>query len=205
MRLTVLGHDEVEAIHEATLRILAEVGVVLTHVEAREVLVGAGARVRGEPVLLPADVVEAAVARCPQRISIRGRNGETAVLGDGSLHWHNLGGARDVYEPSSGIRRPATVEDVRAAARLLDALGSVTTVTPFFTPQDVPGPVMSLAMLRHTLPHTTKPLHGPGMQTAAEVGYAARMAAVVGPHSEMLTLGVSPVSPLFFPDRKSVV
>jgi trimethylamine--corrinoid protein Co-methyltransferase len=200
MRLTVLGHDEVEAIHTATLRILAEAGVVLTHAEAREVLAGAGARVEGDRVLLPPDVVEGAVTRCPQRISIRGRDGQVAVLGDGCLHWHNLGGARDVYEPRSGKRRPATVEDVRAAARLLDALGSVTTVTPFFTPQDVPGPVMSLAMLRHTLPHTTKPIHGPGVQTLAEVQYAACMAAAIGPPNEVLTLGVSPVSPLRFPD-----
>lgn len=113
---------------------------------------------------------------------------------------HNLGGACDVYDPRTGQRRPTTVQDVRHSARLLDALDSVTTVTPFFTPQDVPGPLMSLAMYRHTLPHTTKPVHGPGVQTAAEVRHTIRMAAVIGPPSEVLTLGISPVSPLTFPD-----
>jgi trimethylamine--corrinoid protein Co-methyltransferase len=89
---------------------------------------------------------------------------------------------------------------VRDATHLLDALPGVTTITPFFTPQDVPGPLMSLAMYRHALPHTTKPLQGPGVQTGAEVQYAARMAAVIGPPAEVLTLGISPISPLFFPD-----
>jgi len=200
IKLAVLTDDEVEAIHQATLRIMNEVGVVLAQPEAREILTGAGARVQGDRVLLPPDLVERAVAQCPRQVAVRGRGGQKAVLGDGSLHWHNLGGARDVYDPRSGQRRPATVQDVQSATRLLDALDSVTTVTPCFTPQDVPGPLMSLAMYRHTLPHTTKPVHGPGVQTAAEVRYVARMAAVVGPPAEALTLGISPLSPLTFPE-----
>jgi trimethylamine--corrinoid protein Co-methyltransferase len=59
---------------------------------------------------------------------------------------------------------------------------------------------MSLAMYRHALPHTTKPLHSPGSQTAAEVRAIARMAAVIGPPGGVLTMGISPISPLYFPD-----
>jgi len=200
IQLAILTSNELEAIHQATLRILSQAGVVLTQPEAREVLTRAGATVRGERVLLPPDLVERMVARCPHQVTIRGRGGQTTVLGDGSLHWHNLGGACDVYDSRAGQRRAATVQDVRDSTRLLDALDSVTTITPCFTPQDVPGPLMSLAMYRHALPYTTKPVQGPGVQTAAEVRYVSRMAAVVGPPAEVLTLGISPISPLTFPD-----
>jgi trimethylamine---corrinoid protein Co-methyltransferase len=61
---------------------------------------------------------------------------------------------------------------------------------------------MSLAMYRHAMPFTTKPLQGPGVQTAPEVRYAVRMAEVLGPPREVLTLSVSPVSPLSFPDHE---
>ncbi len=204
-QLTILSTPEIAAVHRATLRILSEVGIALTQPQAREVLAGAGAGVRGDRVLLPPDLVERSLAQCPHQVTLCGRNGQPVVLGDGSLHWHNLGGAREVYDPRTGKRRPATVQDVRDATRLLDALPSATTITPFFTPQDVPGPLMSLAMYRYALPHTTKPLQGPGVQTAAEVRYAARMAGVIGPPGEgvqlnALTLGISPISPLFFPD-----
>jgi trimethylamine--corrinoid protein Co-methyltransferase len=198
--LSALMDQEVEAIHQATLRILAEIGVVLTQAEAREILSGAGATVRGDHVLLPPSLVEQSLAGCPRQVTLRGRGGQTMVLGDGSLHWHNLGGASSVYEPRSGQCRPARVQDVRDATRLLDALDGVTNITPFFTPEDVPGPLMSLAMYRHALPYTTKPLQGPGTQTAVEVRYAARMAAVIGPPAEVLSLGISPISPLFLPD-----
>jgi trimethylamine--corrinoid protein Co-methyltransferase len=55
-------------------------------------------------------------------------------------------------------------------------------------------------MYRHTLPHAAKVVQGPGVQTAAEVRYAIRLAAVIGPPAEVLTLGISPVSPLAFPN-----
>ncbi len=198
--LRFLDDSEVEAVHQATLRILWEVGVVLTHPEGRERLTGAGAVVYKDRVRIPPDLVDWALAQCPRQVTLRGRDGPRVTLGDGSLSWHNVGGARDVYDPRTGKRRPATVQDVRDSARLLDALDSVTTVTPFFTPQDVPGPLMSRAMYRHTLSGTTKPVHGPGVQTAEEVRQIARMASIVGPPEEVLTLGISPVSPLFFPD-----
>ena len=196
-----LSSEDIEAIHEATLQILSEVGIILTYPVAREMLSDVGAQMVGDRVCIPADVVKSALAGCPSTLSVGGRDGKIANLGDGSLHWHNLGGARDVYDPVTGQIRAATVKDVADAARLLDALPNCTTVTPFFTPQDVPGALMSLAMYRHTLPHTLKPIHGPGVQTAAEVEYMVRMAEVVGPPPEVLSLGISPISPLTFPDQ----
>ena len=198
LQLTALTGSGVEEIHQATLRILSEVGIVLDQPEARERLVGSGARVKGDRVLLPPDLVERSLAQCPPQVSVRGRGGETIVLGDGTLHWHNLGGARDVYQPRTGQRRPATLQDVCDSTRLLDALDSTTCITPFFTPQDVTGSQMSLAMYRQTIPYTTKPVQGPGVQTAREVLHAASMAEVIGPPAEVLTLSVSPISPLIF-------
>ena len=61
---------------------------------------------------------------------------------------------------------------------------------------------MSLSMYRAAIPNTTKPLQGPGVQTAPEVRYALRMAEVIGDPAKMLTLSVSPVSPLKFPDHE---
>ncbi len=199
--LSFLSSEEIEAIHNATLRILSEVGVKLAHPEGREILAGSGAIIEGERLCLPPELIENSLAKCPNPVNLRGRDGISAVLGNGHLHWHNLGGARDVFDPDTGQCRAATVQDVADAARLLDALPNCTTITPFFTPQDVPGEVMSLAMYRHTLAYTTKPVHGPGVQTAAEVAILMRMAEVIGPPADVLSLGISPISPLTFPDQ----
>jgi trimethylamine--corrinoid protein Co-methyltransferase len=200
--LNYLNESQVESIHQTSLRILSEVGILLTHAHAREMLSGEGARVQGERVLIPASLVEACLARCPHQVRVVGRGGAVKILGNGSLYFHNLGGARDLYDPVTGEHRAAVLEDVCAATRLLDALENCHTITPFFTPTDVPGPLMSLAMYRAAISCTTKPLQGPGIQTAPEVGFALRMAEVIGDPAQMLTLSVSPVSPLMFPDHE---
>jgi trimethylamine---corrinoid protein Co-methyltransferase len=200
--LKMLSDAEVESLHQATLRILAEVGVTLTHPGARQMLTDAGATIHNNRVCFPSELVEACIAKCPSQVSVSGRGGTTKTLGDGSLNFHNLGGARDIHNPVTGEHRFAVLQDVCDATRLLDALPNCNTITPFFTPSDVPGELMSLAMYRHAMPFTTKPLQGPGVQTAPEVRYAVQMAEVLGPPREVLTLSVSPVSPLSFPDHE---
>ncbi|HSG24793.1 MAG TPA: trimethylamine methyltransferase family protein [Anaerolineales bacterium] len=197
----ILTPQDLEQIHQTTLRILGEVGIILDDPDTRHILLEAGAAIRNERVVFPPEMVEGILEKCGGTVRVRGRGGVTAEIGSDTLHWHNLGGARDVFDPDSKQTRRATVQDVREATRLLDALEHATTVTPFYTPTDVPGELMSLAMYRHALPHTTKPLQGPGVQTPEEVKYAVAMAEVIGPVDEVLTMSVSPVSPLTIPDE----
>jgi trimethylamine--corrinoid protein Co-methyltransferase len=199
---TIISLEELEDIHQATLRVLAEVGIVLKQPSGRAILTGAGCTVQGERVLFPSELVEKCIAQCPPQVSVKGRNGNVKTLGDGSLHFHNLGGARDIFDASTGQSRNAGIQDVCDATRLLDALENCHTITPFFTPCEVPGALMSLSMYRHALPYTLKPVQGPGVQYPGEVKFALRMAAVIGEPSDVLTLSVSPVSPLAYPDHE---
>ncbi len=204
MPFSLLSNQDVEALHQATLRMLDETGIVLNEPVSRALLADAGARLGEGRVFIPPALVMDCLAKAGKQVSIRGRGGMVKTLGGGRLYFHNLGGARDIYDAGSGQHRPAVVQDICDATRLLDALENCNTITPFFTPTDVPGGIMSLAMYRHALPHTLKPLQGPGVQYAAEARYAVRMAEVIGPPSEVLTLSLSPVSPLTIPDHEAL-
>lgn len=203
MTLTLLNSEEIEAIHKATLQMLAETGIVLGEPKARELLCDAGAKIAGERILLPADLVESSIQKAGKRATVRGRGGMVKTLGDGNLYFHNLGGAPAIYDPVLGKRRNAVVQDVCDSARVLDALVNCHTITPLYTPTDVPGEIMALAMYRHAIPNTLKPVHGPGVQYPSEVGFAVRMAEVIGKADEVLTLALSPVSPLTIPDHEA--
>jgi trimethylamine--corrinoid protein Co-methyltransferase len=200
VRLQILGKEKVKRVHEATLHLLSETGIVLTHPGARELLLDHGARVAGDRVLLPAELVESCVARCPRTVRLQGRDPEKAIELDGSSWYaHNVGGVPNVLETGNGTRRPAGRADVAQAARLLDALPNVSSVTPLFTPQDVPPDSMTLWMYYDTVANTTKPIRAPGVQTAREVRALAEMARIACPDGAV-TVGVSPISPLTFPD-----
>ncbi|HNK62741.1 MAG TPA: trimethylamine methyltransferase family protein [Anaerolineales bacterium] len=198
--LKFLSDEDVQAMHEATLRVLHEAGVFWTHKPSLEILQSAGCAVHDNRVFFPPDLVMDSVAKANKHPVIRGRNGQVNILGDGNLYFHNLGGARDVYDARTNSRRTATMQDSKDAVRLLDALPNCNTVTPFFTPPDVSNEMLSLYMYRHALSNTAKPVQGPGIQFGHEVRFAVEMAAVVGTPANELTLSLSPVSPLTMHD-----
>ena len=199
-RLKFLSDEDVKAMHEATLQILHEVGVIWSHKPSLEILLDAGCTMNGNRVYFPPDLVMDSIAKANKRPCIRGRNGQVNELGSGNLYFHNLGGARDVFDAKTGTRHVATNEDASNAIRVLDALPNCNTVTPFFTPPDISNELMAMHMYRHALSNTTKPVQGPGIQFGHEVKYAVEMAAVVDTPPQELTLSLSPVSPLTMHD-----
>ena len=134
-------------------------------------------------------------ARIP--LNYAGR-GSSVLLGDGSLHVHNLGGARDVYDPSTRQLRPASTGDAAESTRLMDALENVTTITPLYTPRDVEPGQLTLVMFAETVKNTLKPINGPGVHNIEDVKKLHEMAQVVFGDSPAVSVGVSPVSPLNF-------
>lgn len=199
-RLKFLSDDDIRAMHEATLQIMHEVGVIWTHKPSLDILTDAGCTIKGNRVYFPPDLVMDSIQKANKRPSVRGRNGQVNELGSGNLYFHNLGGARDVFDARTGTRHVATNEDACNAIRLLDALPNCHSVTPFFTPPDIANELMALHMYRNALSNTIKPLQGPGIQFGHEVKYAVEMAAVVGTPAQELTLSLSPVSPLTMHD-----
>lgn len=198
--LKFLSDDEVKAMHEATLKVMSEVGVIWTHQPSLDILLSAGCTMRDNRVLMPPDLVMDSISKANKRPKIRGRNGTVNELGGGNLFFHNLGGARDVFDARTGTHHAATHEDCVNATRVLDALPNCNNITPFFTPPDVENEMMALHMYRYTLSNTTKPVQGPGIQFGHEVKYAVEMAAVIGIQPHELTLSLSPVSPLTMHD-----
>lgn len=194
--LQVLGKKGVKKIHEATLRILSETGIILTHPEAKSLLLDNGAKEAGNKVLIPSDLVESCLAKCPSIITLKGRE-KTAEIGNGSLYVHNVGGCYGIYELATKQNRNANRMDVANTSKLLDALENVTCITPLFTPHDVPAVSMALWMYYEAVCNTTKPLRGPGISNSLEIRALSEISKIAGSN---LTADISPISPLNFPN-----
>jgi trimethylamine--corrinoid protein Co-methyltransferase len=201
IHLPILYEQELGQIHNGTLKILAETGIVLKHKGAIGLLLENGASTQGDRVLIPEDLVMDCLSRVPPKIKLQGIDPEKALeLGGGNCYAHNVGGVPNVILAEDLTRRPAKRSDNVEATRLLDALPNVDSITPLYTPQDVPGTDMTLWMTYDTLLNTTKPFRAPGMQTDREVDALAEMAQIACPQGS-ITVGISPVSPLNFPDN----
>jgi trimethylamine--corrinoid protein Co-methyltransferase len=75
----VLTEKDIEAIHAASLRVLAETGITLTHPEAREIFAGAGATILSEKILIPPWLVEQEITKSTTKVRIRGRGGSVRL------------------------------------------------------------------------------------------------------------------------------
>ena len=77
----VVSDDELEAIHDASLTILEEMGMDFMHVEAREILKKAGADVRpgSERVRFDRNLILQAIKTCPSEFTLHARNPERNI------------------------------------------------------------------------------------------------------------------------------
>ena len=74
--IEVLSADQVEAIHDASMRILEEIGMDFLHPEARDILGRAGAEVEAgsERVRFDRGLIEEAVGHAPAEFTLHARN-----------------------------------------------------------------------------------------------------------------------------------
>ena len=194
---TLLSQSEIEAIHQATLQVLVETGILIDDPDSRSLLFDHGCSENDGRLQIPPDLVEKCLQLCPRQVILQGRDSQ-ACLGDGKLYVHNLGGARDVYDPSTKTLRPATNSDNAESARLMDALENVATITPLYTPRDVPAEKITQHMFVETIRNTLKPLNGPGVHSIEDAREFAELTAIIFGDHASITVGLSPVSPLNF-------
>ncbi|RLE59979.1 MAG: hypothetical protein DRN53_06580, partial [Thermoprotei archaeon] len=139
LRLKLLSKDDVEAIHEASLRILEEIGVQIPNKEIVSVLRNVGCEVDHKTwtTKIPSSMVIEMVKKASKNFTIYSRSGESLAFGEGSFKVLSSGGMMNVVEPLTYERRPATLKDVEKAVKLGDALENIDIVGALFVPQDV--------------------------------------------------------------------
>ena len=107
----LLSADQIEAIHDASLRVLEELGMHILLPEARDILQKAGALVEDEMVRIGRDIVEAAIGLAPEEITVHARNPEHSfVLGGDAMVFGPVGGPPNCSDLDEG-RRPGRFED----------------------------------------------------------------------------------------------
>ncbi|SHI37103.1 trimethylamine methyltransferase family protein [Desulfosporosinus lacus] len=159
-RLEVLTKDDLVRVHEATLKILRETGVVFHNEEAIEVFKKHGARVENKTVFITRELVDQALATAPRTFRMRARNDKYSVtVGEGFLIQPNVGPVY-IQDLVKG-RREATLEDYANIQKLCQASDVVDLVgTIPVDPSDVKSSDKYLLMMYEALKNTEKPVIG---------------------------------------------
>ncbi|MFK7916936.1 MAG: trimethylamine methyltransferase family protein [Ilumatobacter sp.] len=152
--------DELDAIHTASLRVLAETGVDFLHEEARAMLAAAGAKVDGDRVRFDPDMVLELVRHAPKEFTLHGRSSERNLrIGSDWVAYASVASAPN-YVDLDGERKTGDRAGYQDFLRLGQMLNSVHTFAGYpVEPVDVHASVRHLhaAYDAHTL--TDKSFH----------------------------------------------
>ena len=205
-RIGFLSESEIEAIHDASLRVLEKTGIKVMSKKALDVLQEAGVKVDYEKkrANIPGDVVEEAVKRAPKTIKCCARNPKyDFVLDKKEVHFTTDGYAPFIRDFKTGERRSSTRADLVDWIRIADYLDNVHLVWSSVCPGDVPAPMQMIVQTITSLSNTEKHFQGEAL-SAREAQYEIEIAAaIVGGRDELkkrpiISAVQCPIAPLVF-------
>jgi trimethylamine--corrinoid protein Co-methyltransferase len=156
----LLTAKQVERVHEASLWVLENVGILAHHAPACEVFKAHGCNVDADGLVkLPPEVVGTYMQACPASFTFRGRDpqydrtipdcGPVVVTGSS---------APNVVDPATGVERRATSTDIANIAHLINELKGFDIFSISTLADDAPPGQFSLSRFYPALKNCLKPV-----------------------------------------------
>jgi trimethylamine--corrinoid protein Co-methyltransferase len=156
-----LKTDEIRYVHDSSLEILEETGLLVRNEKARKRFAAHGARVdhETEMVRIPAAIVEKYRAMIPPTITLHRRDPAFDITFPRTLPViATASSAPDIVDPVSGVCRRATSHDIARIAHLVNQLDGFDLFSISTLADDAPKDQFSLTRFYTALKNCTKPV-----------------------------------------------
>lgn len=200
----MFSDNELLAIHEASLEILAKTGIYYEEEDARNFYKQAGAEVNEATkiVKIPNWLVEESIKSAPGRYSFCGRDPRyDYVLEYGRVGFAPVGVAPALRDLDTGKSRPSLKTDLEDYAHLIDQLDNIPMVWDCIQPTDVPEATAGLHAFECYVKNSRKNIMTTNFDRLTAKACIEMAAAVVGGKDKLkerpiITAGSCPKSPL---------
>ncbi len=159
-RLRFLGKDEVELVHEQSVKCLEEIGVLVRSHKVLNSLreIGCSVDMKSGVAKIPEKVINEAVKKAPRTIRLCARDPkhDLQIPVESSPHIGTTGLGIYMRDIDTGERRPSTRKDIADIVRLADALDPVGYCWTTLTAGEVNQKAHGLHELWTTFQNTTK-------------------------------------------------
>lgn len=160
--VAAVSADELEAIHEASLKILEEIGMDVLHAEAKEVLKRAGADVdpNSDRVRFDRGLIESKIGLAPKEFTLHSRNpARNLKIGGNNVAFCSVASAPNSADRAGG-RRPGNHVDYQNFLRLGQSLDAVHAWGGYpVEPADIHASIRHLDAIYDLFTLTDKPIH----------------------------------------------
>ena len=160
IQVNSLSEREIQDIHDASIAILHDTGVMVHHEGILQLLGEAGAKIDQDHRMarLSEKLIMDSIARAGKRYVLYGRDKSRAVrFGYGELILMSSPGQFGWIDAKTSQRRPATIQDAWDAIRLGDALDNINIVGAMAQPDEVSEKYRDVFLTGELVKATTKP------------------------------------------------
>ena len=194
-----LSPSDIQAIHNTSMKLLEEIGILFPEESALEIFRSNGFKVEGKKVYFSEKQVMGAVENVPDQFTLHARNPERNVtVGNGYPVFAPGYGAPFLVDAQEGKREP-TLEDYHNLVKIAHSLPNQDLSGHLMVePQDIPSETAHLHMLHAHMLHSDKPFIG-SSEGARGSQHTMEMIDILfgGKPSQPVTLGlINPLSPL---------
>jgi trimethylamine--corrinoid protein Co-methyltransferase len=200
-----LTEQDVEMIHQTSMKVFSEIGVQINFAEARTLFGDAGAEIEesSRVVKVPPDLVQELISKAPSMVTLCGRaeNGELdCEIGGDKVYMGTGGTALNVQDPGTRDARRSQLKDVMNMARLVEALDNIHFYMLNVYPSDLPDEDIDVNRFGAALNRTRKHIMG-GVYTVEGIRNVIKMAEIIAgsaealrqrPFISMVTCNISP-------------
>ncbi len=154
---------EIDQIHEASLKILAEVGILVRSEKARGIFSRHGCKVDASSMIvkLPTGIVDEFQAGFSPSFTFRGRDPQfDRTIPDDSPVMITASSAPNIIDPWTGKERPATSTDIANIAFLINELPGYDVFSISTLADDAPDGMFSISRFYPALKNCLKPIRG---------------------------------------------
>jgi len=183
-----LSEDSIIKIDRTVMRVIEEVGFEVNSEAALNLFEEAGAQVDREErrVRLSQARAKKLIGIAPPEVKLCGQEEKNDIyLGDSRVYTGTGGTALYIYEPATKQKRPATLEDLKRIARLVNRLDNIHLFMLPTYPNELPIEQVDVNRFFAGLDNTTKHIMG-GVYTLDGIKQVLRMAEMVAGSAEKL-------------------
>lgn len=177
----VLSNETVRRVHEVSLEVLDEVGLLVRNEKARERFRRHGCRVDGDRqiVTFPPRVVEEFRSMVPPTFTFHARNEAfTRTIPDDALVVATASSAPNLIDPDSGRERRSRSDDIARIGHLVTALEGVDVFSVSVLADDAPADQFSLSRFYPAVKNCWKPVRT-SVADAREAAQVLKLGAAV--------------------------
>jgi len=183
-----LTQESIDRIHQTAMRVIEEVGFEVNSEIALELFKKAGAWVdQGKRLVrLPQKKAMELIEMAPSEVRLCGQDEKHGILLGGQRVYTGTGGtALYIYHPDTGQKQPATLDDLKCIAKLVDGLDNIHLFMLPTYPSELPIEQVDVNRFFAGLDNTTKHVMG-GVYTLDGVKQVIRMAETIAGSGERL-------------------